>query len=113
MRELFVYVLLAAVTVGPLLFRKLTPVPPKDMQAIEVFLANRGQTFVSLRRPWFGGPWRTRTRIPMQVGRPYRILAREPDGSQWRHTIAFDGFDGIGGPALKERVDGDWRPVLQ
>ena len=100
------------VVLGPMVRRMLVRIPPADIRILEHFLAVRNQELAELYRLWFGGPWAIRRRYPGQVGRPYLVVGREADGSRWTHKVAFDGVDAVGEPALKEHVDGSWRPVL-
>jgi len=100
---------------APMAYRMIAPIPPRDVAAIESFLKVRGQRMVALRRMWVGGPGEDYAgrRRRLQTGRPYRVLCEETDGSRWTHVVAVVGRDASGDPALKERVDGVWRRVLE
>ncbi|WP_168077178.1 hypothetical protein [Caulobacter sp. SSI4214] len=110
----FVWLLFALVTIGPLVYRLIMPVPPSDAKAIEVFLRNRDQVLVNVRKIWIGGPshWGGRG-VYKQTGRPYRVTAQSPDGSRWTHDLAADGKDVLGNTKLKQRTNGVWCEVFQ
>lgn len=107
-KQLFV----AAVTViflTRLLWRRFGPLPSTDVEAIDGWLSVNSQKSVRIQPLLFGGPWRVgRVGIPSQIGHPYRVWAREPDGSQWVHVIAIDGRTAAGQPHVRERVNGAW-----
>jgi hypothetical protein len=110
------WLFVAAVFFGPMAYRLITPTPPEDVKAIELFLKNRDQTLLSLRKLWIGGPSVVGARGGYkQVGRPYRVLAQGADGKRWRHDVAVDvgQRDVFGDPKLKQRVLGQWLPVIQ
>ena len=105
---LAVVALFAAVTLGPVVYRMSVPIPPADIAAIRGHLAPISQTPDLVERLWFGGPWRMGRRLPYQAGRPYRVTAREADGTRWVHILAADGLDGAGAPLIRERIEGIW-----
>ena len=84
----YVAVLATVVLVVPLVHRLTTPVPPGDMDALESFLRNRDQTLLKVEKLWFGGPQGSGRYPYFQVGRPYRVLARDSDGTVTRHILA-------------------------
>jgi len=105
---------LIVATFAPMVYRLATPIPATDLQAIEVFVKDRDQTLVSLRKYRIGGPAVPGGRsIYSQVGRPYRVSARSGDGSLWNHDVAVVGTDQLGKPKLQERVSGFWSPIIQ
>lgn len=110
------WLFVAAVFVGPMAYRLLRPTPAEDVKAIELFLKNREQTLLSVRKLWIGGPSVVGGRsVYAQVGRPYRVLAQSADAKRWRHDVAVDvgQRDVFGEPKLKQRVLGQWLPVIQ
>jgi hypothetical protein len=110
--DLVLLVALLAVTFMPVAHRMLAPIPPADVEAIEAYLAEHGQKLVKVERRAFGGPWhRNFGSLPYQGGRPYRALAREPDGREWVHFVAVDGRNRVGRPRVKERIGGGWTPA--
>jgi hypothetical protein len=101
----------ASVMVGRVALRVLGPIPPSDISAIRAHLAVNAQELERLEPLVFGGPWRTTFNGGRrQGGRPYRVTAREADGSRWVHVLAIDGVDQGGAPRVRERVNGAWRP---
>ena len=110
--DLILLVLLVGVTFGPVAHRLLAPIPDADVEAIRDYLERHGQQLVKVERRAFGGPWRHNFgSLPYQGGRPYRALAREPDGREWTHVVAVDGRTRVGAPRVKERVGGGWTPA--
>lgn len=107
---------MAAVFFGPMAFRMMTPTPSEDVKAIDLFLKNREQSLLSVRKLWIGGPsvWGGRS-VYKQTGRPYRVLAQSADAKRWLHDVAVDvgERDVFGDPKLKQRVQGQWLPVIQ
>jgi hypothetical protein len=110
--DVILLVLVLVVTFGPVAHRMLAPIPRADEEAIEAYLADHGQMLVRVERRAFGGPWhRHFGSLPFQGGRPYRALARAPDGREWTHVVAVDGRNHAGAPLVKERVGGGWTPA--
>jgi hypothetical protein len=106
--------LAGAVFCGPILFRLIAPTPPDDIKTITLFLGNREETPVTIRKMWVGGPARESGRsIYLQTGRPYRVTARSGDGRIWIHILAADGTDALGHPKLKQLVEWGWATVAQ
>ncbi len=105
---------LGAVFFGPMAYRMVTPSPPGDLEAIGRFLKNRDEELLRARKLWIGGPgnWML-TGVYGPSGRPYRVLARSADGSNWTHDLATDGWDSLGNPMLKQRLQNVWSPVIQ
>ena len=100
--------------VGPLAWRMLTPVPQDDRTAIELFVTNRDQKVARIRKLWFGGPPRDYNRRGwFKLTRPYRLHARDHDGSVYVHKVAADGRDDLGHVKLQQREGGAWMPVRQ
>jgi len=104
---------LAAITLGPMVHRVGSPVPPDDVAAIRRFLETRGERLTGIRKLVMGGPWDTVNRRPTQRGRPYEVLSLGPDGERRLHRLAADGRDSQGGVALKRREGGDWVAVSE
>ena len=110
--DLILLILALAVTFCPVAHRMLAPIPRADVEAIEAYLADHGQTLLRVERRAFGGPWRHNFgSLPYQGGRPYRAFAREPDGREWVHVVAVDGRNRAGEPRVKERIGGGWTPA--
>jgi hypothetical protein len=106
--------LLAALIFGPVIYRVLGPPPPGDLKSIQLFLKNRDEALVSIRKLWFGGPGRVGGRaIYQQTGRPYYVVGRGRAGDIV-HRLAADGQpNALGYARLQQHVDGGWREVLQ
>ncbi len=95
-------------------YRMAMPTPAKDLAAVELFLKNRDEKLISIKKMWVGGPARSGGRaIYVQTGRPYQVMAQSTDGSCWTHCLAVDGIDGLGSLQLKQRLRGVWSPVIQ
>ena len=110
----FLIPVLGAVIFGPMVYRLAMPPPPLDLRAITLFLKNRDETLLTVRKIWFGGPPRYGGRgIYTQTGRPYRVLALGKDGSRWTHELAADERDDLGNSKLQQRLSGVWTPVSQ
>lgn len=109
-----IFLLFIAAIVGPMVFRMVTPMPTVDMKAIELFLKNRNEVPICVRKTWIGGPshWGGRG-LYRQTGRPYRVTAQSSDGSRWTYDLAADGKDALGNPRMNQRLGGRWSPVMQ
>lgn len=109
-----VFLLLAAVVFGPMVYRVVIPPPIGDLKAIERFLKSRDEKLIKTRKLWIGGPSRWGGRgIYEQTGRPYRITALSDDGSKWIHDLAAGEKDALGNPKLMQRRRNAWSPVIQ
>jgi hypothetical protein len=108
-RDILLILLFLAVVPGPVIWRLARRVPTHDLKAIHGYLSARSQTVERVRPLVIGGPWKLQF-PPYQYGRPYRVVGREPDGSRWVHIVALVAEKTTGAPALRERVDGIWRP---
>ena len=105
------FAVLAAIVLGPMIYRMGSPIPPDDITAITLFLRNRSETAISIRRLVVGGPWDRQNRRPIQRGRPYEVLAEDAGGARRLHRLAADGRDSQGAVALKRREGGAWVEV--
>jgi len=108
---LIMIAVLAAIALGPMIYRMGSPVPPDDITAITLFLQKRGETAISIRRLVLGGPWDRQNGRPIQRGRPYEVLAQDAGGARRLHRLAADGRDNQDAVALKRREGGTWVDV--
>jgi hypothetical protein len=113
--QAFLLLSIAALCFGPMLLRLSSPASKADQDTIALFLKNRDQTLLSLRKTWIGGPakWGGRS-VYTQYGRPYRLFVRGPDGSRWVHkVVVLDEIDGLGAHKMMQRLHDSWVPVSQ
>lgn len=100
----------------PMVYQMIAPTPSDDLLAIDLFLKNRDQKVLDVRKLWIGGPsvWEGRG-VYQQTGRPYRVMARDAEGKAWRHYLAVGvgERDALGSLKVKQRVLGQWLPVIQ
>jgi hypothetical protein len=107
----FSAVLLCAIWLALRLHRQLSPPRSDDLAAIKLFLANRDQVSVRVRKG-MGGP-REHGRQSVYVERLYKVLALDADGSHYRHVVAAVSHKHDIPLALWQRVRGVWSKVLQ
>ena len=91
----------------PTLARVFGPIPKQDWEEIEAYLNRRDQTVERLFPLWFG-PWTARSGWPHQIGRAYRVQARDEAGAGFRHYLAVVKTSPLGRPALQARSNGVW-----
>jgi len=108
---LIMIAVLAAIALGPMIYRMGSPIPADDITAITLFLHMRGESAISIRRLVVGGPWDRQNGRPTQRGRPYEVLAEDAGGRRRLHRLAADGRDSQGAVALKRREGGVWVAV--
>ena len=95
---------------APMAYRLAAPIPEADQAEIAGFLRNRSQQLVETRKLWLGGP--VEPNSLRQTGRPYRVLARDPDGFNYIHRVGLVGQPGRGDLVIYERVQGVWRAIF-
>jgi hypothetical protein len=108
---IFCVVVFFAIQAAVWLHRLLAPPPPEDLAAITLFLANRGQTPLRMRKG-MGGP-REYGKHSIYVERLYRVLALDAYGSRYRHVVAAASRKHDIDLVLWQRVRGVWSKVLQ
>ena len=86
-------------------------IPEADVAAIRNFLAHRGQSVLDAKRMILGGPPDGHF-VFRQVGRPYIVLALDPDGSRYVHRLALKGRVEQGDFTLLQKPHGFWKPEL-
>jgi hypothetical protein len=113
------------VIVAPVLLRLILPPPPEDRDAINRYLAARGETLLGFSKIAFGGPfrrpgrtdeWRPDLNRSQQLTarlppRPYRITSRGRSGHVVTREVAVIAIGRGGTPRLKEKHDGVWKDV--
>ncbi len=113
---------LVAILVGTAGVRLLTPISSADRDAVELFLKNRSEELLRLRKVliwWRSGPpgWgQGAVGLVTPLTPPYRIyqvVAQSADGQRWTHVLAASGDDGSGRAALMQRRGGLWSPASQ
>ena len=95
----------------PMAYRLAAPIPETDLAEISDFLRNRAQQPIETRKLWLGGP--VEPNSLRQAGRPYRVLARDPDGFNYVHRVGLVGQRARGDLVIYERVRGVWRAIYQ
>jgi hypothetical protein len=95
----------------PMGYRLAAPIPEADQAEIAGFLRDRSQQMVETRKLWLGGP--VEPNSLRQTGRPYHVLARDPDGFNYIHRVGLVGGRVRGDLVIYERAQGVWRTVFQ
>lgn len=95
----------------PMAYRLAAPIPEADLAEIARFLRSRAQQTVEIRKLWLGGP--VEPNSLRQAGRPYSVLARDPDGLNYIHRVGLVGQRARGDLVIYERVRGAWRTAFQ
>jgi hypothetical protein len=112
-------VALAGRLAWPRAAQRLGRIPPDDQAAITLFLANRDETAVVVKKEiWASGPEGRFASaniygVPHR-GRFYHVLAQDAGGARYRHELAATGsreqFDFV---LLQQGAEGFWTPVRQ
>ena len=110
---------LAARFAWPRISKRLGHIPPGDQAAIDLFLANRDETALELKKEiWAGGPEGRFASaniygLPHQ-GRFYHVVAQDADGARYRHELAVTGDRRQGDLTLFQQGSGGyWTRALQ
>jgi hypothetical protein len=103
----------------PRISRHLGSVPTDDQAAIDLFLANRNETAITVKKEiWAGGPEGRFASaniygLPHQ-GRFYHVFAQDAGGARYRHELAATGGQKQSDLALFQQGSGGfWTKVLQ
>jgi hypothetical protein len=103
----------------PRLARTLGRIPSDDKAAIDLFLANRDEAAVTIKKEILRGGFEGRFGeaniygVPNR-GRFYAVLASDADGRRYRHTLAVAGDRGRhDSTLLQQGPEGYWTRVLQ
>jgi hypothetical protein len=104
-------VVFLCLSLGSELYRQLKPISQEDVAAITLFLANRDQTPLRIRRG-VGGP-RQHGKHSASRERLYTVLALDADGSRYRHVVAAVDHQADANFALWQRVGRAWSKVIQ
>ena len=110
---------LAARLAWPRISRRLGSVPTDDQAAIDLFLANRNETALTVKKEiWAGGPEGRFASANIYSlphrGRFYHVLAQDAEGASYRHALAATGDQKQSDLALFQQDSaGFWTKILQ
>ena len=103
----------------PKISQRLGRVRPEDRAAIDLFLINRDETALTVKKEiCAGGPegWLASANpygLPYR-GRFYHVLAKDNDEMRYRHELAATGERAQGDLTLfQQNAEGHWTKVLQ
>lgn len=103
----------------PQVVQRLGRIPPDDQAAITLFLANRDETAVIVKKEiWAGGPQGRFAHASIygvpNRGRFYHVLAQDAGGGRYRHELVATGSRAQCDFELRQQgAEGYWTPVRQ